>query len=85
MLAWLLIIELIYLLALPLSIFIFRALPDRGIVLARVLGLLVAGYITWLLVSLGWIDFSRESILLGLLVVALLSGLLAISPSNKLS
>ena len=74
-LAWLLIIELIYLLALPLSIFIFRALPDRGIVLARVLGLLVAGYITWLLVSLGWIDFSRESILLGLLVVALLSGL----------
>lgn len=73
-LAWLLAIELIYLLALPLSVFIFRPLPDRGIVLARVLGLLVVGYITWLLVSLGWLDFSRMAILLGLLVVASLSG-----------
>lgn len=74
-LAWLLAIELIYLLALPLSVFIFRPLPDRGIILARVLGLLLVGYVTWLLVSLGWLDFSRMAILLGLLVVASLSGL----------
>ena len=73
-LAWLLVIELIYLLSLPLAMYLFRPLPDRGIVLARVLGLLVAGYVTWLLVSLGWLDFTRDSILLGLLVLASLSG-----------
>jgi YYY domain-containing protein len=72
-LAWLLAIEMIYLLALPLSIFVFRPLPDRGIVLARVLGLLAVGYVSWLMVSLGWIEFSRVAILLGLLVIALLS------------
>ena len=74
-LAWLLAIELIYLLALPLSVFIFRPLPDRGIILARVLGLLAVGYVTWLLVSLGWLDFSKTSILLGMLIIASLSGL----------
>ncbi|MEK7815030.1 MAG: hypothetical protein AAB291_03835, partial [Chloroflexota bacterium] len=39
-LAWLLVVELGYLAALPLAMFVFRPLPDRGIILARVLGLL---------------------------------------------
>ena len=73
-LAWLLVIEVIYLLALPLALYVFRPLPDRGIVLARVLGLLVVGYITWLLISLGWLSFSRATILLGFLVTGCLSG-----------
>ncbi|MEK7815093.1 MAG: DUF2298 domain-containing protein, partial [Chloroflexota bacterium] len=53
----------------------FRPLPDRGIILARVLGLLMVAYVTWLAVSLGWVTFSRASILLGFLVVASLSAL----------
>ena len=73
--AWLLVIELIYLAALPLALFLFRPLADRGLVLARILGLLGAGYVTWLIVSLGWVEFSRTAIVLGLLAVALLSGL----------
>ncbi len=73
--AWLLALELIYLAALPLSLFLFRPLADRGLVLARILGLLGAGYVTWLIVSLGWVEFSRTAIVLGLLTVALLSGL----------
>ena len=73
-LAWLLAIELIYVLSLPLGLYIFRPLPDRGIVLARILGLLAVGYATWLLVSLGWLDFSRNAIFVGLLIVASLSG-----------
>jgi YYY domain-containing protein len=74
-LAWLLFVELGYLAALPLAMFIFRPLPDRGIILARVLGLLVVAYVTWLVVSLGWVTFSRTSILLGFLVLASLSAL----------
>ena len=61
-LAWLLVVELVYLAALPLSMFLFRPLPDRGIVLARIVGLLGASYVAWLLVSLGWLELSRAAI-----------------------
>ncbi len=73
-LAWLLAVELIYLLTLPLALFIFRPLPDRGILLARILGLLAVCYVAWLIVSLGWIDFSRGAVYIGMGVVAVASG-----------
>ncbi len=74
-LAWLLVIELVYLVALPFCFFLFWPLPDRGLILARSFGLLGAAYITWLVVGLGWLEFSTLSILLGILVLAGLSGL----------
>ena len=78
-LAWLLVVELAFLLALPLSMFIFRPLPDQGIVLARVLGLLGVSYVAWIFVSLGWIEFSRTSVLLGFLVIGSLSALVLLT------
>ena len=69
-LAWLLAVEGIWLLALPLAWYIFRPLPDRGIVLARILGLLAVSYVAWLVVSLGWLDSSRLAVYLGLGVTA---------------
>ncbi len=72
-LAWLLLLELMYLAALPLALFLFRPLPDRGIVLARILGILGVAYVAWLLASLGWMSFSRVSVLVGVLAVASLS------------
>ena len=74
-LAWLLLVEVIYLAALPLAMFLFRPLPDRGIILAKLLGILGVSYVAWLLASLGWLGFSRTSVLVGILVVAALSGL----------
>ena len=74
-LAWLLTVELIYLLALPLAMLVFRPLPDRGIVLGRILGLLGVSYFAWLIVSLGWADFSRTAVYLGMAVIAAASGL----------
>ena len=74
-LAWLLLVEIIYLAALPLATFLFRPLPDRGIVLARILGILGVAYVTWLLASIDWMDFSRVSVLVGILTVASLSAL----------
>ena len=72
-LAWILVVEIIYLLALPITMFIFRPLPDRGIILARIFGLLAVSYVAWLAVSLGWMDYSRYAVYLGLGVVAGLS------------
>ena len=74
-LAWLLLVELIYLAALPMAMFLFRPLPDRGIILARILGILLVAYVAWLLASVGWVSFSRTSVLVGILVVAALSAL----------
>jgi PST family polysaccharide transporter len=38
---------------LPLTQFLFRALPDRGYAFAKALGLLLSGYLAWLLAMLG--------------------------------
>ena len=73
-LAWLGLVEIVYLLALPLAMFLFRPLPDRGIVLARILGLLLVSYFAWLIVSLGWVEFSRTAFYVGLLALVILSG-----------
>ena len=70
-LAWLLAVELGYLITLPLAMFIFRPLPDRGIILARILGFLLIGYLTWLLVSLDWLTFTKGAIFSGALLVGL--------------
>lgn len=77
-LAWLLVVEFIYLLALPLCLYLFRPLADRGILLARIVGLFVVAYLTWLVVSLGWIEFSNAAIWLAVLGLAGLSGLTVI-------
>jgi len=72
-LAWLLVVEIIYLAALPLTMFIFRTLPDRGIILARIFGLLAVSYVAWITVSLGWMTFSRLVVYAAVAVVAGLS------------
>ena len=62
--------ELIYLISLPLALFVFRPLSDRGILLARILGLLAVCWVAWLFVSLEWMDFSRGAVYIGMTVVA---------------
>ena len=73
-LAWLLVIELVYLVSLPLTLFVFRPLSDRGIFVARILGLLAVCYVAWLIVSLGWMDFSRGAVYVGMAVAGVGSG-----------
>ncbi|MCE2464936.1 MAG: glycosyltransferase family 39 protein [Dehalococcoidia bacterium] len=72
-LAWFLLVEVIFLAALPLATFIFRPLPDRGIVFARLLGILGVSYVAWMLASTGWMGFSRMSVLVGILSVGAVS------------
>jgi YYY domain-containing protein len=71
---WLLAIEAIGLLALPLAVVAGRALPDRGFFLAKPLGLLLVAWLVFLAASIRVVPFERWSILLALGVVAAASG-----------
>jgi len=72
-LVWWLAIEVIGLLALPITFALLRFLPDRGVGVSRAVGLLLSAYAYWLLVSLGFLHNTRASI------VAVLLGLGACS------
>ena len=61
-LAWLIVIEGMAFLVLPLAMTMFRPLPDRGFLFSKALGLLSIGLIVWLLASLRWVAFSQGSI-----------------------
>ncbi|MFH1085280.1 MAG: DUF2298 domain-containing protein, partial [Chloroflexota bacterium] len=71
LLIWLLAIYLIGLMGFPFAFVALRRLRDRGYILSKTLGLLLLGYLSWLLPSLRWAPYERW------LIVALLCGLLA--------
>ena len=72
-LAWLLVVQGIALVALPAALLLFGPLADRGYLLAKALGILVVGVIAWLLASLRWMEFGRESVAVAVLLVAAVS------------
>lgn len=72
-LVWLIVIEVIFLAALPLSVRLMRWLPDRGVVLARPLGLLIVAWLVWMGASLGLWTFSRASVAASILLLAAVS------------
>lgn len=61
-LIWLLTIESMALAALPLATKIFKNFADRGFAFAKILGILLTSYITWLLGSLKLAPFTRPTI-----------------------
>ena len=70
---WFLAAQLAFLFALPITLTVFRWLPDRGYFLGKMFGVLLAAYIPWLLASLHWLPFSQSSFAVGLLLLAALS------------
>ena len=63
-------------LAFPLAFWLFQAFPDRGFLLAKGLGILGLAYGSWLLASLQWLPFTRSTIMLVGILLALMSVLL---------
>jgi YYY domain-containing protein len=70
--AWYLIVTLLGWIIFPLAWRLFPGLADRGYTLARALGLLVWGYLFWMLASLKVIQNDAAGIILALIVVFLL-------------
>lgn len=70
---WLIAAEIIALLAVPLAFVLFRPFPDRGYLLAKPLGLLIAATFTWLLASGGILEFGFGGAFAGLLFLGALS------------
>lgn len=72
-LSWYLLVTLLGWLTFPLAYYLFSSLSDRGYIFARALGLLIWGYVFWLLASLQIAQNDIGGVLLGLLVVGGLS------------
>ncbi len=68
--AWYLIVTLLGWLTFPLVFWLLPGLADRGYSLSRAAGLLVWGYLFWLLDSLGLIQNNAGGVLLGLVSAA---------------
>ena len=75
-LVWWFLLQVIGVLTLPLVLKLFRFLPDRGFGFARQAGLLLTGYLFWILVTLGILQNTAASIVLVLLLVGGASALL---------
>jgi YYY domain-containing protein len=74
--SWYLVIFLIGLLSLPIASRLFPRLSSRGYAFIRPMGLLVWGYVFWLLCSLGVLQNDLGGVLLALLALLAFSGLL---------
>ena len=72
-LAWYVVVQLIMLVTLPLAWRLFAFLPDRGYGFARILGILLAGYLFWIGYSFGLVRFEPGGAWLAVLLVAVLS------------
>jgi YYY domain-containing protein len=68
-LIWWLVVQAIGLAGLPLTQFLFRSLPDRGYAFSKTLGLLLSGYLAWLLAMLGLAPFGATLLALSALAV----------------
>src|SRR5919197_1781823 len=61
---WVLVVQACGLAALPLSLRLFRELPDGGYGLSKPLGLLLVTYLVWLPGMLGYLEYRRATVLL---------------------
>ena len=76
--SWFMVIQALHVLALPLTMTLFRNLPDRGLGLSRLLGLFLVSYLAWVTVALGWSSYRLEVILAAMAVLGGISSLLLV-------
>ena len=72
---WLLVIEILGVIAFPLTFFLLKRLPDRGATLSKVLGLLITSYLLWVLGLTGLVPYSRFTVIVVVLVIAVVSAI----------
>ncbi len=75
LLLWLLVIEILGIVAFPLTYILLKRLPDRGATLSKVLGLLISSYLLWVLGLTGLVPYSGFTVIGVVLAIALISAL----------
>ena len=76
-LIWWSAIQLVGLVAFPITFAFFQRLPDRGYTFAKPLGLVLLGYILWIGATIGLFPNGRGAVILILAVLALVSFIVA--------
>jgi YYY domain-containing protein len=71
-LVWVVMIEVVGLVAFPIAYVAFRFLPDRGYAVSKTLGILILSWGVWLLASVGISPATRTTILIVLLALVIL-------------
>jgi len=74
---WIALLSALGLATLPLLPRVFPGFPDGGFGFLRLLGLLLAAYLAWITVSLGWSSFMMPWLLLTLAITSVASSLVA--------
>ncbi len=83
-LTWLLLVELLGLIALPFTVFLFRHLEDKGYLFAKTLGILLLAWLSWLLAYNTPEGYTRLTIQIALALLCLLSlSLSLLSPTLR--
>ena len=67
---WLITVEALGLAVFPLAYYLFRRLPDRGFSVTKPLGILLVGYIAWILGALNIMPVVRVSLIVIMVLVA---------------
>ena len=80
---WLLAVELLGILALPLCFVLFRRLPDRGITLAKPLALVLFSYLLWVAGLTHLVPNSQVTIIVLLVLGAAVSGLVLRATADR--
>ena len=62
----------------PLVFVAFGALPDRGYAVSKVVALLLVGWLSWMLASVGWLPFTRGTIGMAAGGLALLAAIIGL-------
>ena len=70
---WWLVVQVLWLIALPICLQVLRPLPDRGTSVAKAFGIIAFVYPLWFFGSLGFLDNSRVSYALVLVAIGALS------------
>ncbi len=83
MVTWYLVILLLGVMVYPLMRLVFKGLPDKGYPLARIAGIVLLAYFTWLAASVGG-QFSKLTIVLCLVGIVLVNGYLAYRQRDQL-
>ena len=70
---WYFFVQLLSISIIPIIIYSFRSLSDKGYILSKPIGVLINAFLVWILTSLNILNFSQSSIYLSLIILTLFS------------